>query len=354
MANRFIIFCFFLLNCALVSCEAQNQSEKHYVDLIIKGHKLFALTANGHINVLDANSGALIDTNIHSDTTIASMNLDRKGNIVVVESNKKIEILDERKLTFKNLFNSTNSVFNIVFNQNNRGYIITEKGITDVVAKKNYLPDTSIRLNSQVRGWSKPSAVFMDKNDNIWLGYGFGEWGGELFVFNTKAGKFIKPILNQSPLAPVKSIFTDGNVVYISCGVQHMLTYGCITKFTGYSCSTIFISDSHWVDNEKKDMRKMVEGEYIGPAIYNKKDTSIYFYSQNGLFKGNINKDLSQISGWKKIASPKLHWTNGQPDAVGSPMNALKMSLAENGQLFLVAPNDGIGVYDGKAFHLLN
>jgi hypothetical protein len=354
MANRFTIFFLLIFNCIFISCKAQNRSEKHYADMILKGNKLFALTESGHINTLDANSGAIIDTTIHSDTTIAAMNIDRKGNIVVITNHQKIDILDERNLTFKNLFISANRIFNIVFDKNNRAYIITAKGITDITAKKNYLPDTTVRLNSQVRGWSKPSAVFMDKDDNIWLGYGFGEWGGELFVFNTQTGKFIKPILNKSPLEPVKSIFTDGNAVYISCGVQHMETYGCIIKFVDYSCSTIFISDSHWVDDEKKDMKKMIAGEYIGPATYNKKDTSIYFYSQNGLFKGNVSKDLSQTNNWVKIASPKLRWTYGQPDAVGSPMNVLKMSFAENGKLFIVAPNDGIGVYDGKTFHLLN
>jgi hypothetical protein len=246
-------------------------------------------------------------------------------------------LLDERGGAFKKISKSLNKVYNIVFNKNNDAYLITDKGILDASNGKTYLPDTSFRLNKQIRGWPKPSAVFMDDEDNIWVGSGFGEWGGELFVFNTKTEKFIRPVLNgfRIELYPVKSIFSDGNAIFISFGLQHMMTSGCIMKFTNYKCSPVFVSESRWVEDIDTSRGKRLQGgEYIGPAAYSQNDHCIYFYSQHGIFKGEKEKDLSKIDNWIKIASPKLHWKSGQPDAVGSPMNVLKMNSQATANYF--------------------
>jgi hypothetical protein len=100
-------------------------------------------------------------------------------------------------------------------------------------------------------------------------------------------------------------------------------------------------------------MRTMLDGEYIGPAAFNEADKCVYFYCQYGIYKGDPATDLSVIANWKKVIAPKLHWKYGQPDAVGSPMNVLKMAFAPNGKLYLITQNDGIGVYDGAKFALL-
>ena len=67
-------------------------------------------------------------------------------------------------------------------------------------------------------------------------------------------------------------------------------------------------------------IRTLIDAEYIGPASFNKFDNSIYFYSQNGIFKGDKAKDLSKIANWQNIL---------KPDAVGSPMNVLKLIIIE-------------------------
>src|SRR6185437_8474219 len=331
MINRFFPLAI-IFSCCFFLCKTQQESNKSYIDFILTHNKLFALTSDHKIDIFSTNT-----------------------YVIIIEDNHRISIVNNKKPPFKRLYWSKNKVYDIVFNSAGEGYLVTDKGIDDLTTGKLFLPDTTFRLNHQIHGWSTPSAVFMDRNDNIWLGFGFGEWGGELFIFNTAVKKFIKPVLKgfKITLNPIKSIFDAPNGVYISCGMDHMETSGCIMQFKNFKCYPIFDSETHFV-NGADISQKPFEGEYIGPATYNKKDSCIYFYSQNGLFKGNADKDLSQINNWTKIASPKLHWTNGQPDAVGSPMNVLKMAFAENGKLFLVAPNDGIGVYDGKTFHLLN
>jgi ligand-binding sensor domain-containing protein len=350
MPRNHILLFTLLFNCILYSCKAQRQTEKSYVDAIIKNNRLFALTSSGHINIFDTNTGTAIDTNIHTVSAITAIGTDRKGQIIVTEKNRNVDILDDNKLTFRKIFTSSALVYAIVFDQSNQLYLITGKGIVNIATRKIYLADSTFHLNHQLRGWSKPSSVSMDTDDNIWVGSGYGEWGGDLFVFSTTEKKFIKPVLNKFriELFPVKSIFNDGKSVYISCGLQHMMTSGCIVKFDKLQCSSVFFSESHWYKE-----KEMTEGEYIGPALYNNVDSCIYFYSQNGIFKGSHKNDLSNISAWTKVASPKLHWTSGQPDAVGSPMNVLKMTFDGNGKLFLITQNDGIGVLEGQTFHLL-
>lgn len=50
---------------------------------------------------------------------------------------------------------------------------------------------------------------------------------------------------------------------------------------------------------------------------------------------------------------PKLHWKSGQPDAVGSPMNVLKLQVLDDGKIIFVSQNDGVGIYDGKTLTMI-
>ncbi|MDB5116876.1 MAG: hypothetical protein JWQ79_2368 [Mucilaginibacter sp.] len=334
MQMRLIYLMGLLFSFSLFSCNATYRKETKYTDFIIKSNKLYALTANGHINTLDINTEAVIDTNIHADTTITAISIDKTKNIVVAKSDQKTNLFNEQKQSFDNSFTATSPIYNIVFDNNNKEYLITENGITDVNTRKVYFPDSSFHYVQNF--WLKPSAVLVDNNNNIWIGSARGEWGGKLCMFDTKTTKFIKPILDD--IDPVNSIFSDGNSVYVSFGLAHMIITGSILKFTADTHTVIFNSKTDLINIEGKN--KTVEGEFVGPAIYNEKNNCIYFYSQNGLFKGNKYKDLTKINGWTKVASPKLHWTSVGSHAVGPSMNILKMQFANNGKLFFVTQSD--------------
>jgi hypothetical protein len=99
---------------------------------------------------------------------------------------------------------------------------------------------------------------------------------------------------------------------------------------------------------------ELFEAEYIGPSAYNKYNKSIYFYSQNGIFKGELNKDLSKIENWSNIIKPKLHWSQGQPDAVGSPMNVFKLAIIDRDRFLFLTQHDGIGFYDGQNLKMID
>jgi hypothetical protein len=63
--------------------------------------------------------------------------------------------------------------------------------------------------------------------------------------------------------------------------------------------------------------------------------------------------NLSKIQDWETIVKPQLHWRSGQPDAVGSPMNVLKIIPIDKTKFAILTQNDGIGFYDGNQLNHL-
>ena len=190
----------------------------------------------------------------------------------------------------------------------------------------------------------------MGKKDNIWLGFGYGEWGGDLLAFSTVEKKFVN-LRQYNPhidVSPVKSIFEGNGLVYVSCGLMHFSTSGEIIQFEELKSKTIFESSEHKMHTLDNRRDTFIAGEYVGPSTYNAMDNCIYMYTQYGVFKGSIGKDLSKIEYWSPVFNPKLHWSDGQPDAVGSPMNILKLIFIEPNKLLFVSQNDGIGLYDDE------
>lgn len=109
--------------------------------------------------------------------------------------------------------------------------------------------------------------------------------------------------------------------------------------------------DARFVFASEDSRDRNENGEYIGPAAFNPSDHCIYFYSQNGIFKGNPEEDLTAIAKWRKVAPPKLTWTYWQPDAIGYSMNVLKMEFTRTNTLVLLTQSNGIGIFDnGKIF----
>ncbi|NCD71628.1 hypothetical protein [Mucilaginibacter agri] len=358
MLRRILFFCMFGCSLFLSNCRAKPVKKSNYIDFVIKDSLIVLLTDSGKINMFYIKSGKSIDSDINNSAIVNAITLTKSHDIFVATTGRKIERFDPETRQFTAINKARSDIWNVIYNSSDKGFALTINGIEDLSSKKTYKPDISLRLNKQIGGWGKPSAIFMDKDDKLWIGFGHGEWGGNLFVFDTKTNKFIKPVLNgfKIDLEPVKSIFSDGNSIYLSCGLEHMLTFGCIVKIANGRFINVFNSESTWKTYSEKGkiLQKRQPGEYIGPATYNNLDSCFYFYSQTGLYRGKINGDLSQIANWTKIASPALHWRNGQPDAVGSPMNVLKMQFDDEGNLYLLTQNDGIGRYDGKDFKLLN
>ncbi|MCX6318895.1 MAG: hypothetical protein NTW29_16570 [Bacteroidetes bacterium] len=330
----------------------KNNSRNQYKDFVYDGNIIWALTIEGKLTLFDATNGDLISRKVKNDSPIIALANDKEGNIIIGDKSKMIKKYDKQTKTWIPLYKFDTTLLAITFDSKNNYYLITNKGVFDVSTKEYFYPDIS--QNYQIRhnaGWFREPALLTDRSDNIWIGFGYGEWGGELFIFNTTDRKFIVPNLKGFPIAlhPIKSIFESNENVFVTSGLMHFFISGSIVKFDNFQSSPLFESESSRISLNDSTNGEITHGEYIGPGTYNHKDSSIYFYSQNGIFRGNPANDLSKIEHWTKVFQPKLHWKNGQSDAVGSPMNVLKIQFVNSDKLIFVSQNDGIGIYDGKA-----
>ncbi|WP_426671406.1 hypothetical protein ACPPVU_09225 [Mucilaginibacter sp. McL0603] len=344
MGLRYLLGIVFLLS--LSSCKGQLPP-KQYNDALVVNNEIWGLTTDGKIRTFNLNDGSPLIKETNDLHSIVAFAKDNKSNIVIANSSDRIQIIDQKSFKRKTIGRCDSTVYAITFDHQNNCYALTAKGVVDIGTGRSYVSTTSINksIKYQPGLMVKPDAFFIDTNDNIWIGFGHGEWGGNLFVFNTRTKKYIKlDTCFKNGISPVKSIFEGDDNIYISTGLQHMLLSGSIIKVNNFKSMLIF-DGSEYFDTPDGKSQKNPNPQYIGPATFNKQENCIYFYSHQGIFRGNIKDDLSKIENWEKIIKPKLHWTNGQSNAVGSPMNVTKIQVMDRNKFFFVSKNDGIGLY---------
>ena len=329
-----------------------------YTNFSLSKEYIWGLTLDGNLNLFEKISGKHIDKKIPKTHHILFITRNKLGDIIIVTENKEILKYNEQLNTWEFVSKIDEASYGVVFDTKNNSYSLTNKGIEETTTHHIYFSDSS--LNHQLNfkdSWGKPYCFYIDKRDIIWVGFGHGEWGGNLFVFDTKSKAFLVPKLDsfEIELFPIKSFFEDSSSLYLSAGIQHMSTSGTIVRFDGLKACTIINSESHWSSSMKTlETRVMIPGEYIGPATFNPFNNSIYFYSQNGFFRGSKSKELSDLKNWELVSKPRLKWVNGQPDAVGSPMNVLKLEILDKNRFVFLSQNDGIGLFDGEKTIMLN
>jgi hypothetical protein len=328
----------------LAAFNAYSQTTRSsYSDFVIVTDRLWALTGNGHLRLFDLAQAKRVGDPPFEDS-LTTITKDIHSAIVVGDKHHRIERYDTSTDSWALLGNYSGTLYGITFDHANTCYLITSNGIVELGTKQSYLPDSG--RNSQIRyhgKWFRQPAYFMDEQDILWVGFRYGEWGGDLFVFDTHLKRFLPLNLNgfDVELNPVQCICTDGGDIFISTGLDHFTTSGSIIRVKNYKVS-IILDSSPYSDAHRKDTS--FDGEYIGPAYFKKADHCLYFYSQHGFFRGDPDKDLSSIEKWEKIAQPRLKWSSGQRDAVGSPMNVLKLGFYQDSRIVFLTELNGIGL----------
>ncbi|AWA31134.1 hypothetical protein HYN48_14110 [Flavobacterium magnum] len=328
-------------------------------DFVVYNDQIWSLTKDGKIDVFDYKNETKVENLISYSDTIYIITKDKNNIPIIIDNKNAIKKYDNQTKSWSKIYNYIKKPLGVLFDKENNCYSITEKGIINLKSGKTYFSNKS--LNHQIHyndNWSRRALTFfMDKDDNIWIGFGYGEWGGDIFIFNTKSKKFIVPELGkfEIELYPVKSFFEDENYVYLSSGLAHMSTSGCIVQFDKFHASFFFKSESEWQKvSGDENKPKYIPAQYIGPATFNKYNNSIYFYSQDGIFKGDVKKNLSELKDWENIIKPNLQWKVGQPDAVGSPMNVSRITIIANDKFVIQTQNNGVGYFNGKELILIN
>jgi hypothetical protein len=239
----------------------------------------------------------------------------------------------------------------LTFTSGNRCFIITNEGIYHPEKKRTYLYHKAKINPFAHQPGDELSAVLVDRNENIWLGFAAGEWGGDIIIFSSGENKFISPRKRQwlfLGYSPVKSIFQVDTAIYASYSVAHSSVRSSITEMTN-PVRYVFKSGKHY-DIPAGPVQNLYNEEalYLGPATYNFYDSSIYFYSQMGVFKSGNGKDLGKIENWSRAVQTELMW----PGAGKNNRYASKMFFNID-KLYVLNPDCGIFVWDGKRSVLL-
>jgi hypothetical protein len=352
------------------SAQTNERSPPKYKDFAFDGKQIVVLTNTGTLTFFDVKSRQS-DTSLDIDAPVVAVTIDKKGSVVVGDTNHLIKSYDTQQKAWHVLAQFSGKLTSILFNSQNQCFLVTNKGVVDPTTDITYFPDSSFSKNRQLRhtgNWFTPPVCYIDREDKLWLGFDHGEWGGDLFVFDTHKRTFV-PVQTEFnfELNPIDGFCEDQKNVYASGGLSHMsMTHGSVIKFEAGVGSAILVSQDRETPVKleledpktgKKRIRTAITwtgGHQIGPIAYNPVNNCLYFYSQYGFYKGDLKTGLSDLKRWENILKPNLRWTAGRSNAVGSSINVLKMQFTTDGTLFFLAEYEGLGVYDGKDLSFLH
>lgn len=260
------------------------------------------------------------------------------------------------------------AVHYIVFNSDNHPLVIVPYAIYDPITKKHWTKfenhtDGLIHRKKILGLFSKrvykyfqmPQYIFLDSQDRLWMTAGFGEFGGDAQIFDTKNFRIVDNKFDSiSPgLLHPKSVFEGPDQkIFITSGLQHFSSSGDIYKINAIGSTTkVFHSSGPRVLDRKT--QKVVDqgGLFIGPGAYNRNDDCIYFATSRGIHKIKVDKNNSQ--GAEFVIDPALRWGR-EPLAIGAAMNIKRMEFLPDGRLLFLTAMDGIGILDGHRITLLH
>ncbi|QKZ13346.1 hypothetical protein [Spirosoma sp. KUDC1026] len=344
MSRLFLQLIAILLLC--VNITHAQYKYRYYKDFVQVDNTIWALTTEGTVKIISLTNRKTLRT-IINDQAITYITKDRKGTVMLLDRSNQIKTYNEDTGSWKTRQTIEQKLFALAFDSQNNGYAITDKGILNLKTRELHfskIPQKYFLFPED--SWDRVTCSYVDKDDIIWVGFYLGEWGGgKLLLFNTDTKTFSEPILHKDTkvLPPVQSLFGDSTTVYASVSWSN----GSVIHFQDFRATVLFESKNHWGKPfGKYKIQESIEGEHIGPATLSRYDNSIYFGSQNGIFRGNRSKDLANVKNWKKIVSPTSNWFIGQPISFDSPMNVAKIVATGKGKFVFLSRLNGIGFFD--------
>jgi ligand-binding sensor domain-containing protein len=345
---------------SLLSVVTSANKKTQYKDFLLSDNAVWALTADGEISVIDLASKKVRRT-IKNDVAVTHLAKDRTGAIVIVDKANQLKTYNKATGSWQPMQTIKHKMFGLVFDSQNRAYAVTDKGIQELATGEIYFSKLS-RLDNQTMHedrWEGLSCFHMDKDNNIWVGFDFGEWGGKLFIFDTGKKTFVKPTLDEldERLYPVQSFSEDSTFVYVSAAMSHMMTSGSISRFKNFQETLLFESKAHLSEPVKVGTGTemyTIHGEGIQSLVCSSYDNAMYFASQNGIFRGEVPRGPIEAQHWQHIATNDVGAKKSSPKAVLVPHNINKIASLKKNTLVFLAQFDGIGILENGRVTMLN
>lgn len=342
---------------------AFDSSNSSYADFVISDTTLYVLTEEGQVLAWGLST-------LHKSQLMLS---DPNDKIISLAKSKTNEIYlgSERGKVYKLNPDFTSSlhlktkfpVRFLVFNSDNKLLLIVPNAIYDPQTKRHWTNFKNHTTGLIVKKHGKrtdtyfqmPHYIFVDSRDKLWMIASFGEFGGDVQIFDTRQLEIVDNKFDSiSPgLFFPKSVFEDTNGnVFITSGLQHFSSSGEIYKIKPNQGTEKIFASSGPRRVERKTGKVLDEGGmFIGPGAFNKIDSSIYFATSSGIYKSGISH-TGKIENPQLLINPDLTWSQ-EPLAIGASMAVKKMIFTNNGVLVFLTKKDGIGIYDNKRVTML-
>ena len=343
--------------------EIENPS---FTSMVVGEGNIYAIDKNGQFYAWNTTSLNRVYTSTTTKIKFTAIAKDKNNNLFlgtelgeIYQLNPddfsiKIHLKLKKKLHIHNIiFNSLNEIFLIVPNViydpiNNDLWNDFENTSNGMVVKKRSLFFFRKRTNKY---FIIPEYTFIDSQDRIWMTKSFGEFGGTVQVFDSKAKKELSLHLDGFNLGSThpKSVFEDvSQNIYITSGLQHFFNFGDIYKIQDQRVSQILNSKNF---SDTTNIISKDNNLFIGPGAYNPKDNKIYISTSNGFYKADIPID-GEIRNPELLFTPELAWDR-EKLAIGVDMVIKKLDFTQDNRLIFLTSNNGVGIYDGKELKTL-
>jgi len=320
--------------------------------------------ADSTLKIFNDENGALID----SFTPIPKIKLllqDHNGAPVIVNAKNQVKRLDQNDQWVTVASFEGGNLYRVIFNNDNQCYLITNKGIVDAATHTAYMPDKSLyHSESAYRGGESFQSIdddistYVDKDNNLWVYFGHGEWGSDMFIFNIKNAGFI-PLSGWIEIPSYESnghLFSLAQVFHDSYVIQYDKVYSANQVISMFKGKEVYKSsdDPSFPGGIKKDFDFFIEG-----YTFKNNDGCIYFITSKGLYKLNLSgHDLKfgNAAPIKAFILPKqtnkLYKFIDHQKITDIFRNSITPYITKlqftSDQLVLLAPGNGIWLFDGK------
>jgi hypothetical protein len=335
-----------------------NKVNENYASYVQVQNQLFALTDSGKLVIWNLKNLDTVRFHYNSRqfkyTAIAK---DQFNNIFIATKDGSVFKLDPLSLSYSLYQKIKYPILNILINPDNKIYLIAGGAIYDPQTKKYWYQFENhtkglIQIKEKrvlffhlkkhlTKYFANPQYTFVDSKGKFWMTAVYGEFGGEVEVFDSKKDTIVNNRFGDvypGDLSP-RSVFEDDmNNIYVTCGLQHFMNFGEIYR----------------IDN-KRNIIKIFNGDimgkkvFVGPGAFNKINHKIYFVTTNGFYNADIT--LTDIKP-QLIFNTNLSWTR-EPMAVGVDMSVSRLDFTIDNRLLFLTKNDGFGIYDGKSVTFL-
>lgn len=325
------------------------QAQSKFVDYKVTNDKVWLLKNDGTLSAYHKDNMSFIE-NIPTSYNIKLINIDKDSCLVAYDNKKEIKRYSEKSKSWEFITKTQDTLLAVLFNKKNEAFGISENGIRDLKTNKLYYTDQSLNDQRSLYTWRHMECQYIDRNGLIWLGFGYGEWGGNIIIFDTNTKRFLKPELDnfEIRLWEIKNFFEDHNNTYFAAGMWHLSYNGAIVKMYGLKTNVLFKNEykREYVDNEGKTVKE--EAQYISAADYY--NGSFYIYSQNGFYKSKTNTNPSKFENWTFIVKPtkQKEEVYNTDKTYSKPMTVYRLTVLNKNQFIFLTENDGIGYYNGK------